>query len=438
MKLSRRALLGAAAMLPAATVCAEPARALTARTLTAGTRTLDVLGKPTTVFSLVGDEGKPGLAFAPGEPFAVTFRNELSESTLLHWHGLTPPPAQDGTPGLSAAAILAGGSAEYRFPLLRPATAWAHPLGLQQQRLLAAPIIVHAPADAALHEQIMQLADFAFADAGELQAALGGAEGDGEAIAYDAFLANGRSLDDPEIRPVAAGETLRVRIINAASATGFTIETGALEAHLVAVDGNPIVPLAASSFPLALGQRLDLLVRVPDAGAYPIIAAAEGRTDRAGLVLATRGARVARLARQAPQQAGLLDAGFEKRLAADHRLPAMRPDRRLSIRLDGQARPYAWTITGDDLRVHAGERVELAITNATDRAQPVHLHGHVFEVVGIGDGRMAGALRDTVSVAAGATVTVAFDADNPGAWLLHSTHLYRLLAGMAAILSYGA
>jgi FtsP/CotA-like multicopper oxidase with cupredoxin domain len=433
MSLTRRGFLATAASLPA-----TGARADNPRTLTAATRTLDVLGKAATVFSLLGADGKSGIAFAPGERFSVLFHNDLTESTLLHWHGLTPPPAQDGTPGLSGAAVVAGDTATYDFWLDRPATAWAHPLGLQQQRLLCAPLIVHAPADTSAREHVMLLADFAFADAAELQASLGSGDGDGEAIAYDAFLANDRTLADPELVTAAPGETLRFRIINAACATGFTIDTGGLPARLIAVDGNPVVPFDASSFPLALGQRLDLLLRIPASGAWPIVARAEASTGRAGIVITTRGARVAQLPLAADQPAAPLDAGFEKRLAADHRLPAMRPDRRLALRLDGQARPYAWRIGGDDLVVRAGERVEIAITNATDRAQPIHLHGHVFEVVGIGDARMAGALRDTVLVPPGITVTLALDADNPGAWLLHSTHLYRLLAGMAAILRYAA
>ncbi len=433
MRLTRRTLLTAAAALPA-----MPARAAAPRTLTAGTRTLDVLGKPATVFSLTAPDGKPGLFFAPGERFSVIFHNDLAESTLLHWHGLTPPPGQDGTPGLSAPAIVAGDSVAYDFPLVRPATAWAHPLGLQQQRLLCAPIVVHAPTDAPTHEHVMLLADFAFADAAALQARLGTGEGDGETIAYDAWLANDRTLDDPELVAVEPGEWLRLRIVNAASATGFTVATGGLHARLIAVDGNPVVPLDDTRFPLALGQRLDLMLRVPTQGAYPILAAAEAGTGRAGIVLATPGARVAKLAREAKRPAGLLDPAFEKRLAADHRLAAMRPDRSFAIRLEGQARPYAWRITGDDLAVRAGDRVEIAVANATDRAQPIHLHGHVFEVVGIGDVRLAGALRDTVSVSPGETITLAFDANNPGEWLLHSTHLYRLLAGMAAILRYGA
>jgi FtsP/CotA-like multicopper oxidase with cupredoxin domain len=47
-------------------------------------------------------------------------------------------------------------------------------------------------------------------------------------------------------------------------------------------------------------------------------------------------------------------------------------------------------------------------------AHPMHLHGHSFQVVAIDGNRFAGALRDMVLVPPKTTVTVAFDADNPG------------------------
>lgn len=427
MSLTRRGLLAAAA-LPAL-----PAGAAAPAELTAGETVLDVLGKSATTLSLTGAAGAPGLDFDSGEWFWTRFTNGLAESTLLHWHGLIAPQAQDGTPGLSGPAVLAGASRDYAFRLTRPATAWAHPLGLQQQRLLAAPVIVHAKSDTPAHEHVMMLADFAFAGPEALQAGLRS----GEPIAYDAWLANGRTLDDPEIVPVPPRMTLRLRIINAACATNFTVTTGNLAARLIAVDGNPVVPVEGTRFPIALGQRLDLLLRVPSEGAWPILAQADSGPGRAGVVLATPGARVAKTARLAAAPEAL-DTGFEKRLAAGDRLAAMRPDRSLRVRLEGQAQPYAWRITGDALDISAGERVEIAVTNATDRVQTLHLHGHVFEVVGMGTARIAGALRDTVAIAAGERVTIALDADNPGTWLLQSTHLYRLLAGMAAIVRYVA
>jgi FtsP/CotA-like multicopper oxidase with cupredoxin domain len=48
----------------------------------------------------------------------------------------------------------------------------------------------------------------------------------------------------------------------------------------------------------------------------------------------------------------------------------------------------------------------------------------------------SGALRDTVHVPPMAKVTVVFDADNPGRWLMHCHNLYHMLAGMMTEVSY--
>jgi Multicopper oxidase len=52
--------------------------------------------------------------------------------------------------------------------------------------------------------------------------------------------------------------------------------------------------------------------------------------------------------------------------------------------------------------------------NETPMAHPMHLHGHAFQVVAINDQRFSGALRDTVLVPGQTTVTVEFEANNPG------------------------
>jgi len=69
-------------------------------------------------------------------------------------------------------------------------------------------------------------------------------------------------------------------------------------------------------------------------------------------------------------------------------------------------------------------------------SHPMHLHGHHFQVVGIGDRRFAGALRDTVLLTPMASVTIAFDADNPGRWAFHCHHLYHMATGMMSTLAY--
>jgi len=83
-----------------------------------------------------------------------------------------------------------------------------------------------------------------------------------------------------------------------------------------------------------------------------------------------------------------------------------------------------------------GERVEIAFNNTTMMSHPMHLHGHVFQVVKINGRQISGAIRDTILVPPKATVSVAFDADNPGLWAFHCHNLYHMAAGMFSTLVY--
>lgn len=49
---------------------------------------------------------------------------------------------------------------------------------------------------------------------------------------------------------------------------------------------------------------------------------------------------------------------------------------------------------------------------------------------------MSGAVRDTVLVDPMGSATIAFDADNPGRWLLHCHNMYYMVAGMMTVLAY--
>ena len=61
-----------------------------------------------------------------------------------------------------------------------------------------------------------------------------------------------------------------------------------------------------------------------------------------------------------------------------------------------------------------------------------------IEVVAINDRSIGGALRDTVLVPGRSSVTVAFDANNPGLWFVHCHVLWHLEAGMATLVQYEA
>jgi len=81
-------------------------------------------------------------------------------------------------------------------------------------------------------------------------------------------------------------------------------------------------------------------------------------------------------------------------------------------------------------------RVELVMTNRTMMSHPMHLHGHSFQVVAIDGQRFSRAVRDTVLVLPMKSVTVAFEADNPGQWAFHCHNLYHMEAGMMTTVRY--
>ena len=136
---------------------------------------------------------------------------------------------------------------------------------------------------------------------------------------WDAYLANDRTLSDPEVVQVERGGRIRLRVINAAAATVFWIDTGGAEARLVAVDGHAVQPVPGTRFGLAMGQRLDIEIDLPnEGGAWPILALREGARERTGLILATQGAEVRRIDAMAESEA----PAFDTDLAQEARLIA--------------------------------------------------------------------------------------------------------------------
>ncbi|TIS72619.1 MAG: twin-arginine translocation signal domain-containing protein, partial [Mesorhizobium sp.] len=129
------------------------ARAATATIIRAESRVIDVAGRAATVFGLVQQDGTHGLVSQAGEDFNVRLENALDAPTLIHWHGLTPPFGQDGVPDLPQPLLQSGQAYDYRFPLETTGTHWMHAHTLQEQQLLAAPLIVNDPAEAGLDEQ---------------------------------------------------------------------------------------------------------------------------------------------------------------------------------------------------------------------------------------------------------------------------------------------
>ncbi|MFO1183375.1 MAG: multicopper oxidase family protein [Bauldia sp.] len=474
-RLDRRAFLASAAALGASFAAGRPAELLAQAAappptiLKIATRTLEVNKKPAKVFGLTAND-KPGIRMKAGDAFKAMLSNETAEPTIVHWHGLTPPWEQDGVADAPLPMIAPGSARGYDFKVATPGTFWMHAHTLQEQRLLAAPLIVEDPADKAtdIQDVVVLLHDFSFTPPEELLKRLTGSDGMGAMaghdmgamtatagahaghdmsamtmdvndIEFDAYLANDRTLDDPEVFAVEKGGRVRLRIINGGAATAFTIDLGEVQGALTAVDGHDIEPVVGKRFPIAPGQRLDIVFRLPgDGKALPVLALREGAVERTGFVLRPAGAAVEKIAPRGRDKAPVLDLALESRLKAKTPLAARKADKAIAVDLAGDMMLYKWGIGATSpLTVSKGERVELRLVNRSMMAHPMHLHGHAFQVVAVGDRRIPGAVRDTVLVPAMGGLTIAFDADNPGTWPFHCHNLYHMVAGMMANVAYG-
>lgn len=442
------------------------------------TEPLVIDGKETQVFGIVQDDGEGGIMVDQDDGFHVLLRNHLPVPTSIHWHGLILPNSQDGVPYVTQDPIPPGGEQEYQFPLLQHGTYWMHShYGLQEQVLASAPLIIMNEAERAKADEqvVVFLSDFTSrrpleilrelqkpaaegmdmkpeaverlvqvwdADSERFTSTSSKGEPANIDVQYEALIANRRTLSDPDVVPVRAGDSVLLRIIAGSSATNFFIDTGTLEAELLATDGQAVEPLSGNFFQLAVAQRMDLRVVIPaDGGAFPILALGEGTDLRTGIVLATEGADVPALQSRG-QQAGPLDNTQETRLRAADPLPERAVDRELPSQLGGDMSDYRWSINGnvypnrDSLDVKEGERVQMTIANKTMMSHPMHLHGHDFHVVEI-DGRpLRGAKRDTVLVPPGGVTKIQFDADNIGVWAYHCHILYHLASGMFTVVKY--
>ena len=494
---SRREFLGAALaagvlpILPSAVRAASPVP----KRLVAGTRVLEVNGRPAKVFGLTGPDGRPGIRLAPGERFRVDLANEAGTRTIVHWHGQLPPWTQDGFPWPQTPPIANGAVQAYDYAPI-PGTYWMHSHHeMQEQSLMTAPLIVHDIAELREDRQevVLMLDDFTFRTPDEVLAGLAGSsvaaaralvqkadeapgrqvsktasespmagmasDGSGKGmpgmvmsghrgmqmdlndVHYDAFLANDRTLADPEIVRVERGGRIRLRIINGASSSQFWVDLGDLVGRVVATDGHAVHPVAGSRFPIAIAQRLDVLIDLPRTGAFPILAQLEGERRQTGIVLATAGARIQRTADSA-QAAPPVDNSLEARLTAVEPLSSRPADIVGTITLSGSMKPYAWSMNGEywpnvtPLMIANGQRVVIEMVNHSMMAHPMHLHGHAFQVTALNGASLAGAVRDTVLVPPMGRVSIAFDANNPGRWAFHCHNLYHMSTGMLTEVRY--
>lgn len=428
---------------------------------------MSIDGKKTTLFKIEQPDGTWGYHGVKGQYFDVIVQNKTDKPTVVHWHGLILPNHFDGVPYVTQAPIPAGGAYYYHFKLKQSGTYWMHShFDLQVQQFLSAPLILSDPDEKkADKEAILFFGDFSYQKPEAILAGLKKVKmtmshsnrsvqmdmadktapaPDLNDVDYDALLTNYRTLKNPDIVSVNPGDTVRLRMIAGSAMSNFFINTGNLQGQAIAVDGQNIEPIESHQFQLAVGQRMDIVVKIPKGeGFYPILAQGEGSLRQTGLILATKHAKIIPQTERAEVAAGALNYEQEFKLKALFPLKPKIPAQRLIVNLTGNMMTYTWLINDKawpnitPLKVSKNKRIEMVFINHTSMSHPMHLHGHEFEVTEInGEKIKQGAMRDTILVLPNSTVKVEFDTDNPGNWMLHCHMLYHQATGMMTIVNY--
>ncbi|MEU4167369.1 multicopper oxidase family protein [Streptomyces sp. NPDC026665] len=468
--------------------------------VTAAPATLD-LGGGVVAKSWAFSGQVPGkeIRISAGDTLEAELSNQLPDGTAtsVHWHGISLRSDMDGVPPVTQNPVRAGSNFTYRFVADKPGTYFFHPhVGVQVDRALYAPLIIEDPreplsyddewvvvlddwldgvtgspedvfTELSHHMAGMDMKDMGSdrpassahpspsapaspsASAGEgattrfrlrtsASPLLGRDAGD---VKYPYHLINGRVPTDPALYSGTPGRRVRLRIINAGADTAYRVALGGHKLTITHTDGFPVEHEEVDALLVAMGERYDVLVTLGD-GVFPLVALAEGK-DVSGMALVRTGSGGLPDPAVRPREldgrivtAGQLSASDGARLAAKD------PDQVIRVRLTGSMGTYDWAINGkrfdmaaptaNPLLVEEGQRVRLDFINATGMWHPMHLHGHTYQL------GATGPRKDTTIVLPKSKLSVVFDADNPGQWMLHCHNAYHSEAGMMALLAYGA
>ena len=386
----------------------------------------------------------PELRVTQGDRVRVTLVNHLPAATSIHWHGIRVPNAVDGVAGITQDAVRPGASYVYEFIPTDVGTYWYHShqdTSQQIPRGLFGSIVVEPRGGAVPRGRDYSL----------IIHTLPGTK---------TVAVNGSTYLHLDAAP---GDNVRLRLINAVPPQfdGIPVMPVLLGAPytVLALDGHDLngpQELGPQRIPLGMGQRADLVFKMPAIGSVrligingptPVLPFLE-RMSTAGVTIgdgpAPAAVNVASLrrfdltsyglpSRDSVADAGSYDVNQQIVIAGS---PMFRNGSfELALLFNGHASPYV-----PPIHVHEGQLVHLHIVSATtsDTWHPIHIHGHIFSVLAKNGVRLSGSPvhLDTILVGPRETWDLAFRADNPGVWMLHCHVLIHAAEGMSMTVNY--
>jgi FtsP/CotA-like multicopper oxidase with cupredoxin domain len=420
---------------------------------------------PGLIIPTVGYNGTvpgPLLRLRQGQPVTIDVTNRTGIDELVHWHGLTTDPINDGAMEEGSPMVPAHGSLRYHLTPNPAGSRWYHTHAMagpnltrstytgQYGFLLVDPAHDPAPYDREFFLQIhhwqpslvpmmlMPASDSEDDSAPKPK----GVEVTGCDVAYGHATINGSKLGHGEPLRVSENQRVLLRILNASATQNVTLALPGHTFKVLAMDGNPVPrPTEVETLQVAVAERMDVLVEMKSPGVWALASTDDAeRASGLGIVVEYAG-KTGPPVWNAPQK-----ATWDYSLFANP-TPAPDADKRFSLLMKMTPPPpgskmAGWAINGqswpriDPIQVERGKRYRLSFVNASTCAHPMHLHRHSFELTRIGRKHMSGLLKDVVNVPAGSIAEVDFVADNPGDSLLHCHQQLHMDYGFMQLVKY--
>lgn len=404
-------------------------------TLTASEQRIDVAGRLAQLYAFNGRVPGPAMELRAGDDVRLRLRNELSEPTNLHFHGLHVSP--EGTADNIFLQIPAGEELDYvfRVPSRHPAGLfWVHPhlhgmVAKQVSLGLAAPFIVRGELDsipevAAAREHMLILQDFELGSDGRpadpgMSAMMLGREG-------SLITVSGRRSPQYAIEQDGM---VRLRLLNASVSRFYRLAIDEHPMHIIATDGGALATThTVDDLVMAPGERRDVLIQgTRKTGAYRLMnlpydrgsmemMGGSGMGSRGGMMGGMSGMRgdgaapPTELATLVYQGRAPRRVNVPQTLVAVPPLPATAIQRTFELGDAMGMRPSGmgmrFVINGrefdherTDTRVRLDSVEEWEYVNTTTMDHPMHIHTNSFQLVGA-DGVSERAWRDIVLVKA--------------------------------------
>ncbi|EHK48441.1 uncharacterized protein TrAtP1_009819 [Trichoderma atroviride] len=424
--------------------------------------------------ALNGSIPGPTLIADWGDTVVVHVNNALSTSTngtSLHFHGIRQnyTNQNDGVVSITQCPTPPGSSITYTWKATQYGTTWYHShFGLQAWEGVFGGILINGPATANYDEDlgVLFLNDWSHQTADELYAS---AETNGPPTLTTGLINGTNVFDDAGHRfntSFTEGKTYRLRLVNGAIDTHFKFSIDNHTMQVISSDLVPIIPYNTSVLDIAIGQRYDVIITANQSSvadnfwmrAIPQSACSSNNNldDIRGIVYYGSSAGT-------PTTTGYSYTDNCVDEDASNLVPYVSKTVSSQTTTVGEAvtvsknsnNLFKWFLNSTTMVVdwedptllqvyngattfntsnavislpNANEWVYVVISTVIAVPHPVHLHGFDFYVLAQGTGTYSDSVtlntdnpprRDVAMLPASGYLVLAFETDNPGAWLMH-------------------